>query len=238
MEGTRDLGVAAPSSAGYQRRWWALAVLCPSLVVLAMDNTILNVTLPTLARELGATGSELQWMVDAYLLVFAGLLLTMGAVGDRFGRKLALNAGLVVFVAASAASAFAGSPEVLIASRAVMGIGAALIMPSTLSIITNIFPPTERGRAIGVWAGVAGLGVVLGPVSAAGCWRASGGVRCSWSTCRWWPWPSWPAGPWCRSLAISAPRRWTRSGQLCRWRPWWRWSMGSSRRRRPGGPIL
>jgi MFS family permease len=113
-------------------------------VVLGMDNTILNVTLPTLARDLGATASQLQWMVDAYILVFAGLLLTMGALGDRFGRKLALNAGLLVFVAGSAASAFAGAPEVLIASRAAMGIGAALIMPATLSIITNIFPPTER----------------------------------------------------------------------------------------------
>jgi EmrB/QacA subfamily drug resistance transporter len=164
MEGTPDLRVATPGSTAYQRRWWALAVLCLSLVVLAMDNTILNVTLPTLARDLGATASQLQWMVDAYILVFAGLLLTMGALGDRFGRKLTLNAGLLVFAAGSLASAFAGSPEVLIASRAAMGIGAALIMPATLSIITNIFPPTERGRAIGIWAGVAGLGIVLGPV--------------------------------------------------------------------------
>jgi EmrB/QacA subfamily drug resistance transporter len=164
MEPTSDLRVATPNSSGYQRRWWALAVLCLSLVVLAMDNTILNVALPTLARDLEATASQLQWMVDAYILVFAGLLLTMGALGDRFGRKLTLNAGLLVFAAASAASAFAGAPEVLIATRAAMGIGAALIMPATLSIITNTFPPTERGRAIGVWAGVAGLGIILGPV--------------------------------------------------------------------------
>jgi EmrB/QacA subfamily drug resistance transporter len=148
----------------YERRWWALLVLCLSLVVIGMDNTILNVALPTLARDLRATASELQWMVDAYILVFAGLLLTMGALGDRFGRKLALNIGLLVFVAGSVASAFAGSAGVLIASRAAMGIGGALIMPSTLSIITNVFPPHERGRAIGVWAGVAGFGIVLGPV--------------------------------------------------------------------------
>jgi MFS family permease len=148
----------------YPRRWWALAVLSLSLVVIVMDNTILNVTLPTLVRELDATASQLQWIVDSYALVFAGLLLTMGALGDRFGRKLALDVGLVIFVTSSVASAFAASPEMLIATRALMGIGGALIMPSTLSIITATFPPGERGRAIAAWAATAGLGIIAGPV--------------------------------------------------------------------------
>lgn len=148
----------------YQRRWLALAVLALSLVVIGMDNTILNVALPTLVRDLRATASELQWIVDSYVLVFAGLLLTMGALGDRFGRKLALLVGMVIFAIASAGSAWASSPELLIATRAAMGIGAALIMPSTLSIITEIFPPNERGRAIAAWAALAGLGIVAGPV--------------------------------------------------------------------------
>jgi EmrB/QacA subfamily drug resistance transporter len=148
----------------YPRRWWALLVLALSLIVIGMDNTILNVALPTLVRDLDATASQLQWIVDSYVLVFAGLLLTMGALGDRFGRKLALDAGLVIFVASSVASAFAGSAEMLIATRALMGIGGALIMPSTLSIITATFPSEERGRAIAAWAAMAGLGIIAGPV--------------------------------------------------------------------------
>jgi EmrB/QacA subfamily drug resistance transporter len=148
----------------HRRRWVTLGVLSLSLVIIGLDNTILNVALPTLVRELNATGSQLQWMVDAYVLVFAGLLLTMGALGDRFGRKLALNVGLVIFGAASIGAAFADSANMLIAARAMMGVGGALIMPSTLSIITNIFEGAERGRAIAAWAAVAGLGIIVGPV--------------------------------------------------------------------------
>ncbi|MET0627958.1 MAG: MFS transporter [Acidimicrobiia bacterium] len=147
----------------YERRWLILAVLCFSLLVIVLDNTILNVAIPTIVRDLDATNSQLQWMVDSYTLVFAGLLLTAGALGDRFGRRGALQFGLVVFGIGSLASAFAQSADQLIATRAFMGIGGAFIMPATLSIITNVFPPGERGKAIGVWAGTAGLAGVLGP---------------------------------------------------------------------------
>ena len=147
----------------YERRWAALWVLILSLFVISLDNTIMNVTLPTLVRELGATASQLQWIVDSYILVFAGLLLTFGSLGDRFGRKGALTIGLVIFGTGSALGAFAQTPEQLIATRAFMGIGGALIMPATLSILTNIFPAGERAKAIALWSAVAGLGFGLGP---------------------------------------------------------------------------
>ncbi len=155
----------------HRRRWLTLAVLCVSLMVIGLDNTILNVALPTLAHTkstggLGASGSALQWIVDSYTLVFAGLLLTMGSLGDRFGRYKFLTFGLVVFGSGSVLSAFAPSAGVLIATRSLMGIGGACIMPGTLSILSNVFrTPTERARAIGVWAGVSALGVGIGPVA-------------------------------------------------------------------------
>lgn len=147
----------------YRRRWWTLAVLSLSLVIIGLDNTVLNVALPTLQRTFQATAADLQWMVDAYVLVFAGLLLTMGALGDRFGRARLLQLGLVVFAVSSIASTFSSEAVHLIVARIAMGVGGAMIMPSTLSIIANVFPPDERLRAITIWAGVSGLGVGLGP---------------------------------------------------------------------------
>jgi len=148
------------------RRWQILAVLCVSLFVIVMDNTIVNVALPTLARELDAGTSSLQWIVDAYTLVFAGLLLAAGGLGDRFGRKGALLAGLLLFGAFSAAGAFALNSGQLIAARGLMGVGAALIFPTTLAIVVNVFTdPRERAAAIGIWTAIAGVGVALGPIS-------------------------------------------------------------------------
>ena len=149
----------------YQQRWWILGVLCLSLLVIIVDNSILNVAIPTLVNDLDASNSQLQWMVDSYTLVFAGLLLTAGSLGDRFGRRGALQLGMIVFGLGSLASAFVDTPNQLIFTRAFMGIGGAFIMPATLSIITNVFPPEERGRAIGMWAAIAGVATALGPIS-------------------------------------------------------------------------
>jgi MFS transporter, DHA2 family, multidrug resistance protein len=155
---------AAGSAESHPRRWATLAALCVGLFVISLDNTVLNVALPSLARELHASGSDLQWMVDGYTLAFAGLLLTAGSWGDKYGRRRALNLGLTVFAAASAWGAFSGSATELIVARTAMGVGAALVMPSTLSILTNLFTdPAERKRAIGIWAAVSGLGIAVGP---------------------------------------------------------------------------
>jgi EmrB/QacA subfamily drug resistance transporter len=163
---TLDTADALDAAAVNPRRWLVLAVMCLSLLLIVMDNTIVNVALPTIRTDLGATTSQLQWIVDAYILVFAGLLLTMGSLGDRFGRRGALAAGLGVMAVASILSSLATSPDQLIAARAVMGVGGALVMPATLSIITNVFTiPRERAQAIAIWSATAGMAVAIGPVT-------------------------------------------------------------------------
>ncbi len=152
------------SGEGHPRRWAILAVLVTSLLVVVLDNTILNIALPTIQRDLGASQSELVWAVDSYILVFAALLFTWGVLGDRYGRKRILMIGLTVFGLASAACAFAPTAEALIGFRALMGVGGAAVLPVTLAIITVVFPPHERGKAIGMWAGAVGAAVALGPV--------------------------------------------------------------------------
>jgi EmrB/QacA subfamily drug resistance transporter len=145
-----------------RRRKLVLATVGLALMMVVSAVSGLNVALPDLARDTGATQSELQWIVDAYTMVFAGLLLAAGAVGDRYGRKGVLLAGLAIFGGAALAAMFAGDPSVLIGLRAVMGVGAAFVMPTTLSVITTSFPEEERAKAVGVWVGIAGGGAVIG----------------------------------------------------------------------------
>ena len=148
---------------GHPRRRQILLVLCLSLLVVVIDNTILNTALPTLARVLHAGTSSLHWITDAYTLCFAALLVPAGALGDRYGRRLSLLGGLAVFALGSTAAAFASGTGMLIGARVVMGLGAAFVMPATLSILNAVFPPKERPQAIAAWSAVAGVGIVVGP---------------------------------------------------------------------------
>ncbi len=158
-------GQAAPTidPHAYERRWKILVVLCASLTVIMVANGSLNVAIPQLAESLHASTSALQWMVDAYALVFAGMLFTGGTLGDRFGRRRALQFGLTLFLAGTTFASFAGTAGAVIAARALMGFAAAFVMPSTLSLLANVFPVEERAKAISVWAGVAAGGAALGP---------------------------------------------------------------------------
>jgi EmrB/QacA subfamily drug resistance transporter len=146
------------------RRWWTLGAMCFALFMVMLDNTVVNVALPSIQRELHAQISELEWVVNGYTLTFAVLIATGGRLGDIFGRRLMFMAGVIIFAVTSATAGLAANPEMLIASRAVQGVGAALMMPATLSIITNAFPASERGKAIGTWAGVSALALSIGPV--------------------------------------------------------------------------
>ncbi|HWM18411.1 MAG TPA: MFS transporter [Ilumatobacteraceae bacterium] len=148
----------------YARRWFLLGVMCLSLVMVVMGVSGLNTAIPSIQRDLDATATDLQWIFDSYAIVFAGFLLTAGALGDRFGRKRALVFGLGVFGVGGAIGTFADTSTVVIVSRSVMGLGAAFVMPSTLSLLTSIFPPDERRKAIALWAGFAGAGGALGPL--------------------------------------------------------------------------
>jgi MFS family permease len=145
-------------------RWWTLAAMCFALFMLMLDNTVVNVALPSIQRDLNASLASLEWTVNAYTLTLAVLLVTGGRLGDIFGRRRMFLFGVVVFGLASLAIGFAPSDGFLVAFRAVQGVGAAFMMPATLSIITQAFPPEQRGTAIGTWAGVSALALAIGPV--------------------------------------------------------------------------
>src|SRR4051812_27643263 len=166
--------MTATAHEGHPQRWAILGVLILSEFVVELDTTIVNIALPDIAADLHATTSTLQWVVDVYILTFAGLLLLSGALGDRWGYRRVLFVGLGLFGAASAVASVAPSAGVLIGARAVMGVGAALILPTTLASITHVFSAGERARALSVWASAAGLSFVLGPVVGGALVDASG----------------------------------------------------------------
>jgi EmrB/QacA subfamily drug resistance transporter len=162
------------------RRWWVLAVMSVGTLLVFLDDTVVNTALPRISVDLDASTSALQWVIDAYVLVLAGLLLLCGSIGDRYGRKRMMTVGLVVFGLAAAGAALADSAGMLIAMRALQGLGAALVLPATLSIIVSVFPRHERAKAIAVWTAVGGLGIALGPVAGGSLIESS-----DWSAAFW-----------------------------------------------------
>lgn len=157
-EGPREAGA-------HPRRWWVLAVMSLTAFMVFLDNTIVNTALPSIARDLNASTSTLQWVIDGYTLVLAGLLLAGGTMGDRFGRRRFLTMGMAIFGAAAVGAALSTTSEMLIGFRALQGVGAALVLPATLSIVTDVFPRGERAKAIGIWTGAGGMAVAVGPVA-------------------------------------------------------------------------
>ncbi|MEO0492512.1 MAG: MFS transporter [Actinomycetota bacterium] len=171
---------AEPETAGDPRRWLVLAMMSIGTLIVFLDLTVVNTALPAISLDLGATTSELQWVVDSYVLVLAGLLILAGSIGDRYGRRRWMSVGLLFFLAGSVVGALAESIPALIAGRAIQGLGAAFVLPATLSIVTNAFPRAERGKAIAVWTAVGGVGIGFGP--------AIGGYlvdRYDWSAAFW-----------------------------------------------------
>ncbi|HEU0335151.1 MAG TPA: MFS transporter [Gaiellaceae bacterium] len=156
--------MSAAAFGGERRKWWTLAAVSFGLFMIMLDNTVVNVALPSIQRDLGATLSELQWIVAGYALTFAALMLIGGKAADAYGRRLVFVLGIVVFTLASLACGLADSEGMLIGARVVQGAGAALMNPATLSIIAATFPPRERGAAIGIWAGVSALALAIGPL--------------------------------------------------------------------------
>nr|WP_310724999.1 MFS transporter [Streptomyces sp. N2A] len=152
--------------APYPRRWWALLVLCLSLLIVVMANTSLIVAAPDMTRDLGLSSSDLQWVVDGYTVPYAALMLVLGAIGDKYSRRGALLTGLVVFAGGSVMGSLVDRTELVIAARAVMGVGAAVVMPATLSLLVAVFPKAERARAITAWTATSGLAIAVGPLVA------------------------------------------------------------------------
>lgn len=181
MHGRPTTQSIGDTHASHPNRWRILGVLVLALLVTSIDHTIINVAMPQLVGDLGASSAQLQWIVAAYTIVFAGLLLTAGSLGDRFSRRHALLAGLLTFLGGSIVAATAGSTTVLIAGRCVMGIGGALIMPTTLSILVNVFgDPRERAKAIAGWTAASGAGIAVGPIVGGALMRSF-----SWSSVFW-----------------------------------------------------
>ncbi|MGW1465255.1 MFS transporter [Streptomyces sp. NPDC002308] len=164
MTANASTPATGPGPTGHPQRWLILGVICLAQLTVLLDNTVLNVAIPSLTEELGASGAEVQWMINAYSLVQSGLLLTAGSASDRYGRKKLLLVGLTVFGLGSLAAGLAETPGQLVAARAEMGVGAAFLLTSTLAVVVQVFDATERVRAIGLWATVNSLGFAAGPL--------------------------------------------------------------------------